>query len=140
MKHLLAIVALIVAPVPAMACSIVFGPPATEFAESDTVVMAVPVAISFKPEEASDPKFSQKFRQTILWEVLLSWKGPLVSGDKFTTRRNIDLEQCTSYFPVRDTSARLIYARGQQPFADFHHHGVERSEYRFQFLSRQPLQ
>ena len=139
MKCFVVLLALLLSP-QAVACSIFLGHPPEVFEESQIVVMAHPVAISHRPERAANRNYDGSFRQTVLWEVLLSWKGPLVSGDKFTTRRNIDLDQCTSYFPVRDTSARLIYARGQQPFADFHHHGVERSEYRFQFLSRQPLQ
>ena len=142
MKHCLTLAFLLLASAQyATACSIVFPPPESEFADSQIVALAKPVAISYRPKAAADPRHRGDFRQTILWEVLLSWKGGLKSGDRFTTRHEFsDADECTSYSPVRGETAFLLFASGREPYADFHAHYLHNSSHYFRFLSGKPAQ
>ena len=141
MKQIVILALLFLLPAHAVACSIIFPPPESVFSDSQIVALARPVSISHRPKQASEPGYSGDFRQTILWEVLLSWKGGLKSGDRFTTRREFaDSLDCTSYFPVRDKSAYLLFGRGREPYADFHAHSPAYSPHYFRFLSEKPVQ
>src|SRR5690606_36692729 len=121
MKFFFIFVLLVFLSPPAVACSIFLGHPPDVFEESQIVVLARPVAISHRPERAAKPGYNGDFRQTILWEVLLSWKGDSKSGERFTTRREFSgSSECTSYFPLRDKSAYLVFGRGREPYEDFH--------------------
>lgn len=141
MKYTLILAALLFHPGAAQACSFVPQPAASRFSESELVVLARPVTISFLPRQASAPRYSGDFLQTIVWEVLLSWKPGLQSGERFTTRREFSGSPgCTSYRPVRDKSAYLLFGRGREPYADFHAHDPAHSSDDFRFLSRQPAQ
>ena len=141
MKYVVALVLLFLSSAQTAACSIVFPLPESAFADSQIVALARPVSLSFRPKQAAEPHYGGDFRQTILWEVLLSWKGGLRSGDRFTTRREFFASNpCTSYFPVRDKSAYLLFGRGSEPYADFHLHDPAYSTHYFQFLSERPVQ
>jgi hypothetical protein len=114
MKYIV-ILALLLHPAQSAACSIIFPSPEAAFADSRIVALARPVSISYRPKQASEPSYTGDFRQTILWEVLLSWKGGLKSGDRFTTRQeHSGSSDCTSYFPVRNRSAYLLFGRGRE--------------------------
>ena len=141
MKYILTLAILLMYPAHAVACSILFAKPESAFTESQIVALARPVSISYRPKQASVLRYSGDFRQTILWEVLLSWKGGLKSGDRFTTRREYSgSPECTSYFPVRNKSAYLLFGRGREPYEDFHTHNPAYSSDYFQFLSEKPVQ
>ena len=141
MKYIMFFLLLFFSSAQAVACSIIFPPPESVFADSQIVALARPVSISFRPKQAAGPGYSGDFRQTILWEVLLSWKGDLKSGDRFTTRREFFGESfCTSYFPVRDKSAYLLFGRGREPYSDFHAHNPAYSSDYFRLLSEKPAQ
>jgi len=141
MNYIVVLVLLMLCSARAAACSIIFPPPESAFTDSQIVALARPVSISFRPKQAAEPRYSGDFRQTILWEVLLSWKGGLKSGDRFTTRREFSGSHfCTSYFPVRDKSASLLFGRGREPYADFHPHNPAYSSDYFRFLSEKPVQ
>ena len=138
MKCFVFLLALLLSP-QAAACSIFLGHPPEVFEESQIVVMAHPVAISHRPERAANRNYDGSFRQTVLWEVLLSWKGGLKSGDRFTTRREFfSSSGCTSYFPVRDQAAYLIFGRGREPYEDFHNLDPAYASYYFRYLSDRP--
>ena len=139
MKLCLLLLAITLAVIPhhADACSIIFPEPEQNFQESQLVVLARPVAISYRPKGAG-PRLDSEFRQTILWEVLLSWKGGLKSGDRFTTRRMFSPSPCSSYFPVHSKEAQLLFARGQEPYSDFHPFNPQYASHYFQFLAGKP--
>ncbi len=140
MKFLVILLVLLVSP-QAVACSIFLDHPPEAFEESQIVVMAHPVAVSHRPERAADPSYRGNSRQTVLWEVLLGWKGGLKSGDRFTTRREFfSSPACTSYFPVRDRAAYLIFGRGREPYEDFHNLDPASASYYFRYLSGRPAQ
>jgi hypothetical protein len=121
----------------ASACTIFIPGPDKQFRQSDLVVLAYPVATSFRPKEAASPnRLSGTFRQTILWEVLLSWKGALRTGDRFTTRRQFsDQEDCTSFVPVRGTQPHLVFSKGAQPYSDFQWYDLKHAREEFKYLS-----
>ena len=123
----------------ARACSIVMPPPAEEFRQSHLVALARPLAISYRPKNAGSPGFAGSFRQTILWQVLLSWKGGIKSGKTFTTRRTFsdDPEGCSSYFPIRSKEAMLVFSQGQEPFSEFHVFDLSYAQPYFSFLEQQ---
>ena len=105
----------------ALACSIFIAPPNEQFEQSQAVVFAVPKAISFHPREASKRTYKGSFQQTILWEVLISWKGKYKRGMTFTTRRSFDAEPlCGSGSPHYFRETSVLYLRGQEPYSKFH--------------------
>lgn len=58
-------------------------------------------------------------QQTIVWRVLMAWKGPLGHGERFITRMRYGLDECTSQFPVHERTAQFFYGYGKSPFLDF---------------------
>ena len=141
MKHIVILALLFLSPTQSSACSIIFPPPEEAFSDSQIVTLAHPISISNIPKQASEPGYTGDFRQTILWEVLLGWKGGLKSGDRFTTRReHSGTLECTSYFPVRSRSAYLLFGRGREPYSDFHAHNPAYSPHHFRFLSQRAVQ
>ena len=132
----LAVAILLMLPLSTLACSIAGYPVEENFKRSQLVVLARPIAFSYLPKESAKPGYEGRYRQTILWEVLVSWKGSVKVGDKFTTRRKYGDVDCTGYFSVDSKDARLIFARGTEPFADFDHHDINRPmSYYFKFLA-----
>lgn len=122
----------------AAACSIFIPSPEEQFEHSHVVALAVPVGISYRPKAASDPAYPGEFRQTVQWRVVLSWKSGLRSGDTFTTRTMHAPSDCTSSYPIRRKSHVLIYARGREPYADFHAAGQSVWRDHFGFLAGKP--
>ena len=132
----LAAVILILLPLNALACSIGGYPVEENFKRSQLVVLARPIGFSYLPKESAKPGYEGSYRQTILWEVLVNWKGGVKVGDKFTTRRTYGDVACTGYFSVDSKDARLIFARGAEPFADFDHYDINHPMgYYFKFLA-----
>lgn len=73
------------------ACSITPDPPARKFQGSKAVILAVPKGNSIKPAEAKHPEYRGPLQQTIMWQVLVSWKGTYKPGGTFTTRKNMEM-------------------------------------------------
>ena len=128
-------------PGSAVACTTITPAPSKQFQQSNIVVLAYPVAISYRPRQAASPnRSSGTFRQTILWEVLLSWKGNLRAGHRFTTRHQFSgQDSCTPFEPVRDTQPQLVFAKGAEPYSDFQWFDLKHASEEFEFLSKQQL-
>ena len=138
MKEFLAMIvaALIVLASPSsFACSVIPISAEQKFEGGDSVVLAVPIAISNLPKEGGNPRFRGEFRQTILWQVMVTWKGKYRPGDQFTTREKIDKGgMCSDGWGQYDRQARLLYLSGKEPFADFVSLSPEQAMDDFRFL------
>jgi hypothetical protein len=82
-----------------------------DFSTSKVVVAAEVRAVSVTPNRAEPGKF----RQTVLWRVHESWKGPYTYGRDFTTRTSINCPKCT---PYKLSAGRLLvlYLSGSEPY------------------------
>lgn len=109
MKQMLILLLLFAACARAEACSVIMFPPEDEFERSEIVVMAKPVGVSFRPKKAASLRFRGEFRETVMWEVLLSWKGKWQSGDRFTTRRTFEASPCNYEVRLTDRNTYLLY-------------------------------
>lgn len=119
----------------ALACSIWIPPPGERLKQSQAVVLAVPKTISFHPEEASERSYSGPFRQTILWEVLISWKGAYKRGGTFTTNRSFGGDyRCGAASPIRFREVRILYLQGREPYSTFSSTIASDAEYDFRYL------
>ena len=119
----------------ALACTIFIPPPDEKYAASRAVVFAVPKAISFLPKEASRRTYKGSFRQTILWEVLISWKGKYKRGMTFTTRESFEDELgCGSGSPNYFREARLLYLHDQEPYSSFRSSDPSHAAVDFKYL------
>ena len=119
----------------AFACSIFIAPPNEQFEQSQTVVLAVPKTISFLPKEASERSYEGPFQQTILWEVLISWKGKYKRGMTFTTRRSFDDQLgCGAGFPHYFRETSILYLRDKEPYSSFHSANPNRAGDDFRYL------
>jgi hypothetical protein len=81
-----------------------------DFAASNVVVAAEARQISVAPA----PDASGQYRQTILWRVRESWKGPLYGRD-FTTRSTVDCPTC-SLDKLKPGKLMILYLKGQEPY------------------------
>lgn len=75
------------------ACSITPDPPARKFQSSKAVILAIPKGNSIKPAEAKHPDYRGPLQQTVMWQVLVSWKGKYKPGDTFTTRKKMEMDE-----------------------------------------------
>lgn len=120
MKRILALFFLLATAAPASACSVIMFPPDDEFAQRDIVVMARPVGVSFRPKQAAHLRYTGEFRETVMWEVLLAWKGKWRSGDRFTTRRTFKASPCNYEIRLADREIYLFYGDGKsEPYHSF---------------------
>lgn len=119
----------------AFACSIVIPLPEKRMELSQAVVLAVPKTISFQPKEASERTYSGPLEQTILWEVLISWKGQHKRGGTFTTHRSFTGKPgCGVTYPIRLREVQVLYLRGEEPYATFSAAIASNAEYDFRYL------
>jgi hypothetical protein len=139
MKRIFVFLLLVTASAQAAACSIVIFPPEHEFDRSEVVALARPVSTSFRPKQAADLSYTGSFRETVLWEVLLSWKGPWKSGDRFTTRRTFPESPCNYEVRLRDTDAYLFYGNEREPYKDFRLIPAAQSSHYILPLSKKPV-
>lgn len=140
MKCMAALLLLLTASAPATACSIVMFAPDHEFERSDVVVLARPMGVSFLPKQAADMRYTGTFRETVQWEVLLSWKGAWKSGDKFTTRRTYPASPCSYEVRLPDrSSAYLLYVNGSEPYPYYRLIPAEYSAYHMKHLSKRAV-
>jgi hypothetical protein len=104
------------------ACSVMPEPPASKVANSHTVVLAIPIGSSIKATNAKQMGAGKSIRQTILWQVLVSWKGNHKAGDKFTTRRSGSVGPGTCFAPMSfiGREAHLMYLFDREPYAQFY--------------------
>ena len=113
---------------PSMAAACQFYTPTAEhlIEESENLVIAHPVVISNLPKAADDPGYGGKFRQTILWEVAVSWKGSLKPGDRFKTRQHLDRSgMCSPNAGIYSGESLLLSFRGSEPYRDFGKYSVD---------------
>ena len=103
-------------------------------------MMARPVAISLRPKEATDLRYTGEFRETVQWEVLLSWKGELKSGDTLTTRRTFDASPCSYEIRLADRNTYLLYGNGSEPYKYFRLIPAQQSSRYMQHLSKRIVQ
>ena len=123
------------------ACTIPYPPPQGQFENSQAVVLAVPEAMSFRPKEASKRAYRGPFRQTILWHVLISWKGEHKAGSTFTTRQEFSAESgCGSLIPFYDYDVQLLYLRDREPYSTFRALDPSNSAQDFKFLESRKKQ
>lgn len=117
------------------ACSIWIPPPEERLERSQAVVLAVPKTISYHPKEASARNYSGPLEQTILWEVLISWKGQHKRGATFTTRRSFSGKPgCGMSFPIRFREVQVLYLQGDEPYATFSATIASNAAYDFRYL------
>ena len=96
---------------PAMATKLCTIPTARQdFATSHVVVAAEARQISV----TQVPNVPGEYRQTILWRVHESWKGPLYGRD-FTTRNRVDCPTC-SLDKLKPGKLMILYLKGQEPY------------------------
>ncbi len=113
-------------PSMASACQFYTPSPDVLVEESKNLVIAHPVAISNVPKVADDPSYRGEFRQTILWEVVVGWKGKLKPGDRFTTRRMHNRSgMCSPGAGNYSGDPLLITFSGDEPYAEFDEYSIE---------------
>jgi hypothetical protein len=124
-------------PQVASACTVWDPKPEEVMALEDNLVIAYPAAISNIPRAANDPAYSQPFRQTILWTVVVSWKGQYKAGDQFTTRQNLHRSGMCSLGVGNYTKKPLLLAfSGREPYQSFWDFSVEHDLEKFQYLQK----
>lgn len=64
-------------------------------------------------------KGEEVLQQTIVWRVLMVWKGPLRHGEQFITRMRYGTGECTARSPVRERTTQFFYGYGKSPFLNF---------------------
>ena len=125
----------------AFCCSPVVESPQQMFDESVAVVLAQPIARSYKPKNARDPKYVGNVRETILWETLVEWKGKHKPGTKFTTRQSFEItgrDSCGPWRPnYRADEAHLLFLQGKEPYSFYLHYPTKYSTDLFVFLEHQ---
>ncbi|MBB4127182.1 hypothetical protein GGR77_002496 [Xanthomonas translucens] len=121
----------------ASACEFIDPKPEQVMALEDNLVIAFPAAISNVPLAANDPTYRQPFRQTILWTVVVSRKGPYKPGDQFTTRQNLNRSGMCSPGAGNYTKKPLLLAfSGREPYQSFWDFSVEHDLEKFQYIQK----
>ena len=93
-------------PSPSRAESLCFKRSIQEnFSNSSVVVAASATGVSIREVAPGEPP-----RQTILWRVSKSWKGPYRKGSIFTTRNRLDL-------PITRGNAMLLFLTDREPYS-----------------------
>ena len=100
--------------------------PTQLYEKHDVAVLAIPKAVSVLPRDAPKKGFPFPFRQTIIWQVLVSWKGPYLAGETFTTRTNFTGEPSCVVRSVHGNGPLLMYLSGKEPYVlgNTHHPGL----------------
>jgi hypothetical protein len=111
MGRYFALLIVLLANGPAMADRCLMPTVRQSFAASEVVAAAEVREISITPS-AKDPG---KYRQTILWRVHESWKGPHLNGRDFTTRTTINCPTCSAY-KLKERQLMVLYLGGKEPY------------------------
>jgi hypothetical protein len=103
------------------------------YQEHEVAVLAVPKAVSVLPRDAPEKGFPFPFRQTIIWQVLVSWKGPYLAGATFTTRTNFSGEPSCVVHSVHGNGPLLMYLAGKEPYVlgNAHNPGLAIDHFRY---------
>jgi hypothetical protein len=137
MKILVALgIAVAIFSPPAFACSYSWPTPKETLRGDENAVLAYPIGVSNLPQAGSDPMFRGKFRQTVLWRVLISWHGKYQPGDQFTTRGQIDRSGMCLERAVYDSKPSVLTFSGKEPYASYGAYTVEDSPEIFQYLQK----
>lgn len=121
----------------ASACEFFDLKPEKVVALKDNLVIAYPAEISNVPRAANDPSYRQPFRQTILWTVVVSWKGQYKPGDQFTTRQDLNRSGMCSPGAGNYTKKPLLLAfSGREPYQSFWEFSVEHDVEKFKYLQK----
>lgn len=122
-------------PMAAHACYVVPTRPDQLVKEEEQVLIAYPIAMSYVPREAGNPSYRGRFRQTILWKVVVSWKGKYQPGNQFTTRQQVDNSgMCGGGVGKQETRPLLLAFSGTEPYASFSYSMVEFDPEVFQYF------
>ena len=128
-KRLAIMLVLTIAPLGAIACSYssAYTPPNPKriFNNSTNVVIAYPIGISNIPREANNPTYEGTFRQTVLWKVVVAWKGKYQPGAQFTTRKKLTRAMCTPGAGLYTKEPLLLTFSDSEPYAEFDDYSVE---------------
>lgn len=117
------------------ACQFLDPKPEEVMGLEDNLVVAYPTAISNVPRAADNPDYKQEFRQTILWTVVVSWKGRYKAGDQFTTRQTLSRAGMCSPGAGNYTKKPLLLAfSGSEPYKSFWDFSVEYDLEKFRYL------
>ena len=110
-----AVVSLLLLSVPALACSWPTYTPQQKYKAHTDVVLAYPISIVTEPKNALTSKLSNTFKQTIQWQVLVSWKGRYRPGDILLTRISYQSSNVCGDQAQRDRVVMLLHLNGQEP-------------------------
>jgi hypothetical protein len=125
----------------ASACQFLDPKPEEVMGLEDNLVIAYPAAISNIPRAANDPAYMQEFRQTILWTVVISWKGRYKPGDQFTTRQKLKRSGMCSPSAGNFTKKPLLLAfSGREPYKFFREYSVEHDVEKFKYIQEKRVQ
>jgi hypothetical protein len=124
-------------PVDASACSYIARKPDEVMSLEENLVIAYPAAISNRPKAASNPQYREEFRQTILWTVVISFKGRYKPGDQFTTRETLNRSNmCTPGAGLYTKAPLLLGFSGREPYRSFREYSVEHDVEEFMYLQK----
>ena len=125
LKRVAIVLVLTIAPAGAIACSYYPPNPKGILSDSSNVVIAYPIGISNMPRASNNPSYKNTFRQTILWKVVVTWKGNYQPGDQFTTRTKLSRAGMCSPGAGLYTKEPLILAfNGSEPYSEFDDYSV----------------
>ncbi len=99
----------------AFACKPLTMEPRQKFEAHSVVVLAYPIATSTTPNNALTREFQGEFKQTIQWQVLVSWKGSYKPGDVFTTMKEHETSMCGTYAQY-EREVMLLFLDGKEPY------------------------
>ena len=97
---------------PATATKLCAVPTARQDFDRSTVVVA---AEARQISVTQVPNAPGEYRQTILWRVHESWKGPYMHGRDVTTRNKIDCATC-SLDKLERGKIMILYLKGHEPY------------------------
>ena len=131
----LIVVATLLLPHTVSACQFINPKPEDVMELEENLVVAYPSAISNIPRAAENPNYREEFRQTILWTVVVSWKGRYKAGEQFTTRQTLSRAgMCTPGAGNYTKKPLLLAFSGSEPYRSFWEFSVEYDLEKFRYL------
>ncbi len=131
----LIVAAILLLPHTVSACQFINPKPEDVTELEDNLVVAYPSTISNVPRAAENPNYREEFRQTILWTVVVSWKGRYKAGDQFTTRQTLSRAgMCTPGAGNYTKKPLLLAFSGSEPYRSFWEFSVEYDLEKFRYL------
>ena len=95
----------------ASACSLRENEPSYIFQNSDSLVLARPLKISPDPAETEPLKGNYSYSQSVIWQIVSSWKGSRMDGETFIDTSRIDTQDpCSGWGVIRDYQPRIFYS------------------------------